>query len=85
MGNARGTHRRIAYTIIPGDQQKKLKPKNDPACEGCAYYTRMGGFKQMCCGYLDMTGHVRGCPPGEGCTKRTAGAPEKKKGWAYYD
>ena len=35
-------------------------------CRGCHYLGEYGA--SACCDYILMTGHSRGCPPGEGCT-----------------
>lgn len=33
-----------------------------------------GGIIKVCC-YSLNTGNLRGCPPGEGCTKKVVGEP----------
>lgn len=39
----------------------------DPSCVGCFYYR---GDKVKTCNYLFITGNMRPCPPGKGCTVR---------------
>lgn len=39
------------------------------ACKGCIYVSGYGAG--VCCGFLDMTGHIRPCPPGRRCTVKT--------------
>jgi len=34
-----------------------------------------------CCDYLNLTGHRRPCPPGEGCTVRAEGGRNPKRIW----
>ena len=50
------------------------------SCKGCAYAAQLSGA--WCCDYLQITGHCRPCPPGEGCTVRKE-ADLTKKGSAY--
>ena len=51
--------------------------KNNP-CEGCDYY---GGCAKAvwCCNYYLITGERRQCPPGHGCTVRSASGKTKRK------
>ena len=46
----------------------------DPACKGCIHYRRLVERHQnmtgKVCHYLLDTGHARGCPFGEHCTKK---------------
>ena len=51
-----------------------------PYCVGCRYYrviTQHGHAPGKVCHYLLDTGHRRGCPFGEGCTRWEA--DEKRK------
>ena len=50
------------------------------SCKGCAYAAQLSGA--WCCDYLQIVGHRRPCPPGEGCTVRKA-ANLTKKGSAF--
>lgn len=50
------------------------------SCKGCAYAVYLSGA--WCCDYLQIVGHRRPCPPGEGCTVRKA-ANLTKKGSAF--
>lgn len=50
------------------------------SCKGCAYAVYLSGA--WCCDYLQIAGHRRPCPPGEGCTVRKA-ANLTKKGSAF--
>ncbi len=50
------------------------------SCKGCAYTVLLSGV--WCCDYLQIIGHRRPCPPGEGCTVRKA-ANLTKKGSAF--
>ena len=50
------------------------------SCKGCAYAVYLSGA--WCCDYLQIVGHRRPCPPGEGCTVRKA-ANVTKKGSAF--
>lgn len=43
--------------------------------EDCVYLTSINGNLPMC-GYLHITGELRGCDPGPGC-KRYAGKPNR--------
>ena len=47
----------------------------DAFCKGCAYLSTNSMGK--CCDYNYITGKVRGCPSGEGCTKREFGAKRR--------
>lgn len=53
----------------------------DAYCKGCAYL----GTNSMgkCCDYNYITGMVRGCPAGNGCTQRLIGAKRKYAPLAY--
>lgn len=43
----------------------------DRFCRGCQYLGHItSGY---CCEYLAVTGRVRGCPSGQGCTRYVAG------------
>lgn len=46
----------------------------DVWCDGCRYVSKGGGTPT--CEYMTMTGWRRGCPAGNGCTKR-----ERPEGW----
>lgn len=47
----------------------KGQSKVDKHCKGCLYRSsNSNGIKT--CDYLLKTGILRGCPPGEGCTKK---------------
>lgn len=46
-------------------------------CAGCIYYKGVNAYSKTC-DYLLDTGIIRPCPPGEGCTVRTA---YKKRTW----
>lgn len=50
------------------------------SCKGCAYAVYLSGA--WCCDYLQIVGHRRPCPPGEGCTVRKT-ANLTKKGSAF--
>ena len=52
----------------------------DKHCKGCKYLFKehYGGTK--CCDYLVITGEPRGCPAGEGCTKKVTLKFAKKAG-----
>ena len=50
------------------------------SCKGCAYAAQLSGA--WCCDYLQIVGHPRPCPPGEGCTVRKT-ANLTKKGSAF--
>ena len=50
------------------------------SCKGCAYAAQLSGA--WCCDYLQIVGHRRPCPPGEGCTVRKT-ANLTKKGSAF--
>ncbi len=50
------------------------------SCKGFAYAVLLSGA--WCCDYLQIVGHRRPCPPGEGCTVRKA-ANLTKKGSAF--
>ena len=41
----------------------------DAYCEDC-YYRRVLCEQLCCCVYLFVEDEMRGCPPGEGCTKK---------------
>lgn len=45
-------------------------------CRKCKYLSRAGNEK--ICDYINQTHHVRGCPPGVGCTKRINGKKPKQ-------
>lgn len=47
------------------EKQRQMQER----CHGCIYF---GAERYMnaTCNYLFIVGHSRGCPPGEGCTKR---------------
>ena len=47
----------------------------DAYCKGCIYL----GTNSMgkCCDYNYVTGKVRGCPAGDGCTKRLTGSKKR--------
>lgn len=47
----------------------------DSYCVGCVYRTRIS--TGLCCSYSDITGHIRGCKAGEGCTRRVLGKMAK--------
>lgn len=47
----------------------------DSYCVGCVYRTRIS--TGLCCSYSDITGHIRGCKAGTGCTKRKLGSRAK--------
>lgn len=48
--------------------------ENDPTCEGCKYYARLGsGSSQMACHYLLIEGRRRPCDPGKDCTVKVLG------------
>lgn len=46
----------------------------DRYCNGCAYQSREYGS----CDYILITGHSRGCPPGQGCTRKEIGKRKDK-------
>lgn len=46
------------------------------SCKGCAYAVYLSGA--WCCDYLQIAGHRRPCPPGEGCTVRKVANLTKK-------
>ena len=46
----------------------------DPHCRGCAYRQVLNGGSTNC-GYAVITDHLRGCPPGRGCTHYTRRLP----------
>ena len=46
----------------------------DAYCKGCAYRQALNGGSTNC-GYAIITGHLRGCPPGEECTHYTRRLP----------
>lgn len=46
------------------------------SCKGCAYAVCLSG--EWYCDYLQIVGHRRPCPPGEGCTVRKEGNLTKK-------
>lgn len=40
-------------------------------CKGCAYLGSLDSHSKMpCCDYILKESRRRGCPPGDGCTKR---------------
>lgn len=41
----------------------------DSFCKGCQYFSTY--LKN--CDYSELEGHLRGCPPGKGCTKKKKG------------
>lgn len=45
----------------------------DATCKGCVYSTYVGVLVNRCCDFLLITGSRRGCPAGQGCTRRLAG------------
>lgn len=56
--------------------KKPAERKAGEGCKGCFYRKRMDGAGPMACHYSIMTGELRGCPPGEGCTRY------KPKNWS---
>lgn len=50
-------------------------------CANCFYHGKCDGM--ICCNYLFKTGHMRPCPPGNGCTVKVAYRkrqyPQRKK------
>lgn len=49
----------------------------DKHCKGCIYYSKAyRGWE--CCTYCVEHEHSRGCPPGEGCTKKETRRKRKK-------
>lgn len=46
------------------DERKRPKP-----CRGCIYAGWTSSW-DPCCDYILMTGHMRPCPPGAGCTEK---------------
>lgn len=50
-------------------------------CDGCAYWKYLVGSTVVtkCCHYALEEHKLRGCPPGEGCTRRKTQIPMKRK------
>lgn len=48
----------------------------DPYCRGCAYRQRCEGTSTNC-GYCVITGKLRGCPAGKGCTRKAKKLPKR--------
>lgn len=53
-------------------KKKSLQEELQKGCIGCFYF-RGSIYTNRCCNYIFIEGHSRGCPPGEGCTKRKEG------------
>lgn len=49
----------------------------DKHCKGCKYLFKGHYGCTKCCDYLLITGEPRGCPAGEGCTKKEIGNRDK--------
>lgn len=47
-------------------------------CVGCDYACYSG--IEPICDYIGITGHMRGCPPGEGCTKKKVTGQKRRRG-----
>ena len=46
-------------------------------CKGCAYRQHVIGERETNCGYCVITGKLRGCPAGEGCTRKAKKLPKR--------
>lgn len=46
-------------------------------CRNCIYLSRTNG--EHTCDYIGVTGHMRGCKAGVGCTKRYTGRKTRRK------
>lgn len=53
----------------------------DSFCKGCVYLVHV--YLGRGCNYSEVTGHIRGCPSGTGCTRRQYG--KKKRGPSPYN
>ena len=55
-------------------------------CDRCKYHTYFDGYEVICY-YIVYTGHRRGCPFGDKCTKFEAGRPKgflREEGRNFY-
>ena len=53
--------------------------KNDKHCDKCFFYRKLTSGEQRYCSYLFVTGHMRPCPPGKGCTVKIPMKVKRKK------
>lgn len=57
----------------------------DKGCAGCKYYRRASeGMGWWACLFMYDTGERRGCPPGEGCTRRDETKAEPPKTFTLF-
>lgn len=54
-----------------------MNPTDYAYCRKCIYLS--GSDHPRTCDYFLITGHLRGCPGGVGCTKRVNGKKAKQK------
>ena len=57
--------RKKAYIVY----QERKETKDREYCKRCVFYGSES-YGANLCDYILRTGHMRGCKPGEGCTKR---------------
>ncbi len=48
----------------------------DTYCKGCVYLVRI--YYGRGCNYSEVNGHIRGCPSGNGCTRRQYGKKKRR-------
>lgn len=61
------------------EAKRKIKPTERKYCKryGCLYHPRKGAANN--CDYTVVTGKLRGCPSGEGCTCYKRGTAQERK------
>lgn len=67
------------YTDLKGWRERSMKKI---VCKGCKCWRALAGGQHMvgfyACHYSLDTGKLRGCDPGERCTRRETGRRQKK-------
>ena len=61
--------KRIAVPKLPAEPDQPKPGLVSAWCKGCMYFIRENGAPS--CGYITIEKRRRGCPAGEGCTKKT--------------
>lgn len=56
-------------------KRREVKIEEQHPCTGCHYWRLCGLDK--CCNFIFIEGHMRGCPPGEGCIRKIPFSMEK--------
>ena len=77
------------YEALIGEPERPMETMSwprEPYCEGCVYYRPIASHNSktsMVCHHLYDTYKMRGCPAGDGCTRRKErsddNAPERSQ------